>query len=519
MTTPDKGYPGTGAMNPLFTHRGSLTFVGRAGASVVMASCLVCGCTNATDPAEEIRLEAISPVSLSGLVGQQVTPVPSVRVTSASGRPVPGLHVSFTTTGGNVANDLATSDSNGVATAGTWTLGTAARTYTVSAHSSGLAAVVFTAIAEPGPLASLQPVSGDQQSGNTGETLPVPLRVRAVDAFNNQLPGIPVVFSVASGNGTIDGDTVLTDATGHATSGTWTLGAIGGAQTARAQAGGAQAVFAAVACDPTCQSVQLLFIREGVFYRTNLGGHTTVIAGSGRDHSPALSADGRRLAFMRSEDNGSALYVMSANGSGLVRRATDFHSPAWSPDGRQLAVAQGDCVYNCGIFLISADEDGSSPKRIAGLYAALPAWSPDGAKIAFVSLSGDDGYHALHVMNADGSNVVVISPQDNGVIGRPSWSPDGTQIAFSKCMNSGCDIYVADGLAVHKLTSVGDAHEPAWSPDGTRIAIARWSFTWDDVFTSSVALVDAQNGGDPVEIVAPGWSPLWLPAQPASRVR
>ena len=107
-----------------------------------------------------------------------------------------------------------------------------------------------------------------------------------------------MVFAVTSGNGTIAGDTVLTDAFGHATSGSWTLGATGGAQTVRAQAADAHAEFTAVACDTTCQTSLLLFIRDGVLYRTTITGHTTVITGGRRDHSPALSADGRRIAFV-----------------------------------------------------------------------------------------------------------------------------------------------------------------------------------------------------------------------------
>ena len=506
-------------MNALITHRGSSALWGRVGASVLLASCLVSACTNATDPEAELRLEAISETSLTGVVGEQVTPTPSVRALSRTGQPMPGVRVAFTTTGGgNVATDVGITDSDGIATAGAWTLGPLARTYTVSARSSGVAAVVFSAIARPGPVAFLQPVSGDQQRGNTGETLSQPLRVRASDAFNNSVAQVPVSFTVISGNGTIDSNVVLTDTNGYA-SRSWTLGMEGGVQMVRAQTGGVFIVLTAVACDAACQAVQILFESNGSFYRTSIFGHTIRLTNSFNDFNPAVSADGRRVAFQRSRADGTRdLHIMNADGSNVVLRAYDFHSPSWSPDGRQLAVARGMwCFYDCAIYVLSADDDGSNPKEIAS-GAARPAWSPDGTRIAFVSLSGDDGYHALHVMNTDGSDVAVISPRDAGSIDRPSWSPDGTRIAFSKCINDGCDIYVADGLAVRKLTSVGNAHDPAWSPDGTMIAIARWTFGLGDLM-SSIAWVDARTGGAPVEIVPAGWTPVWLPAPPASRVR
>jgi TolB protein len=56
------------------------------------------------------------------------------------------------------------------------------------------------------------------------------------------------------------------------------------------------------------------------------------------DEGPALSADGKRIAF----GSHGHIYVMSVNGSG-VRRLTSGSgevSPAWSPNGRWIAYAR-----------------------------------------------------------------------------------------------------------------------------------------------------------------------------------
>ena len=69
------------------------------------------------------------------------------------------------------------------------------------------------------------------------------------------------------------------------------------------------------------------------------------------------------------------------------------------------------------IFVI--DADGSNLVILTNNYLAndgSPSWSPDGNLIAFVS--DRDGEYAMYIMNADGSNVQRISEGSD-----PAWSP------------------------------------------------------------------------------------------------
>jgi N-acetylneuraminic acid mutarotase len=76
---------------------------------------------------------------------------PAVRVTNQQGSPVPGVTVTFTAAnGGTVTGATQTTNANGVATVGAWTLGAAgANTLTATATGSGIAGnpVTFTATA------------------------------------------------------------------------------------------------------------------------------------------------------------------------------------------------------------------------------------------------------------------------------------------------------------------------------------------------------------------------------------
>lgn len=504
----------------------------RVSAGLFIGTILVAGCNDSTEPSTKpsteptrvLRIVATTDTSLTAAVATDVTPTPTVRVTDQSGRPAAGVPVLFKVTGGGVTTTSARTAADGVASVGTWTLGTRAGTSTVTAHADGLPDVVFTATATPRPAAQIKLVSGNYQKALVTAPLTSALQVRVADVFDNAVSGAPVTFTVISGDGTIDGSAVVTDSLGIATSRTWTLGSVQGIQQVKAEiGGGAQTVFTAIACNETCRQ-QLLFVRDEEIFATDLLSGEVKPLAAGRE--PAWSPDGRQIAFVRYDEHRTgSIYLMDADGSNVVLRAAGFHSPAWSPDGRSLAVARGECGIECEVYVLSATDDGTPPARLAD-RADDPAWSPDGATIAFVSRlrEGDEG-DALHVMNADGSEVRVIVPPelqplqpniDVDYMTHPTWSPDGRRIAFMKYSDpGGYRLFVvnSDGSGLVQLqlrpTTESAPFDPAWSPDGTMIAFTLRMYD-DGSIGSYVAYVPADHGGEPIRI-APGFSPGWRP--------
>jgi plastocyanin len=79
--------------------------------------------------------------------------------------------------------------------------------------------------------------SGDAQSGSIGQALGSPLQVLVTDG-GTPSSGVSVAWSAATGGGTLDPASAVTDANGVATS-AWTLGNVSGTQTARAALTGA----------------------------------------------------------------------------------------------------------------------------------------------------------------------------------------------------------------------------------------------------------------------------------------
>jgi hypothetical protein len=113
----------------------------------LLALQLSCGGGDSSGPGPvATNITANSSVGFTAPPGTQVTVPPSVLLSDAKGAPVAGAVVTFTVTsgGGTVIGGTATSNASGVATVGSWTLGAAAGTNTLSAQTGSLPAVTFS---------------------------------------------------------------------------------------------------------------------------------------------------------------------------------------------------------------------------------------------------------------------------------------------------------------------------------------------------------------------------------------
>lgn len=210
---------------------------------------LVAACSGADGPQIPTLLEAAVSTSLSAPAGTVATSVPAVTLKDATGRGIAGVWVRFVVTGGGKSvNDSSKTSAGGVASSGGWTLGTVAGPQTLTATAAGLTPVTFTAQVQSGAVQRLMRLSTESQPGVVNVPVTSTPSVRAVDQYDNPVIGVAVIFSVASGSGTIAGVTRVTGADGIASADSWTLGTAAGAQSARADANGVSAtVFSATA--------------------------------------------------------------------------------------------------------------------------------------------------------------------------------------------------------------------------------------------------------------------------------
>lgn len=181
--------------------------------------------------------------SINATVGTLVSPVPGVRVLDAGGNPVAGTQVTFTaSTGSSVVGGTKTTDANGNAAPDGWQLGTTAQAYTLQAQVGTLPVVTYTATARAGAASSVSVSAGNGQSVPVGRPVPIEPAVRVADSFGNPVAGVEVLFEVVSGGGSAVSRRQITNASGIAAVGGWTLGDDIGTNTLRATVQGVQNV-------------------------------------------------------------------------------------------------------------------------------------------------------------------------------------------------------------------------------------------------------------------------------------
>jgi len=150
---------------------------------------------------------------------------------------------------------------------------------------------------------------------------------------------------------------------------------------------------------------------------------------------PALSPDGKKVAFTAARDGDYEIYVLDVE-NGEVEQLT-FNEvydgkPAWSPDGEWIAFAS-DRYGERHIYIMEANGSGQRRVTIEGYGGDEPTWSPDGLQIAYSSHRGYDEraafYTDLYIVDLESGGYTRLTEDPNWDI-MPAWSPDGRYIAF-----------------------------------------------------------------------------------------
>jgi len=116
---------------------------------------------------------------------------------------------------------------------------------------------------------------------------------------------------------------------------------------------------------------------------------------SRQQKAPAISPDGKRIAFESDRSGSKEVWVANLDGSDAVQ-LSDFHvqtgTPRWSPDGRKI-VFDSRASGEAGLYLV--DPSTALPRRIFtnGISACVPTWSADGKSIYFTTVASPQFEH------------------------------------------------------------------------------------------------------------------------------
>ena len=183
---------------------------------------------------------------------------------------------------------------------------------------------------------------------------------------------------------------------------------------------------------------------------------------------PAVSPDGKQLAFISDRGGISSLWLMDIDGANLKQLSTEknnlIHSPKWSPDGEYIAVTKGIMssrsipAGEIWLYHKSGGDGLALKERVNGKKdqknIADPAFSPDGKYVYFTqdvtggstfSYNRDPlkGIFAITRYElANGEEQTYVSGTGGAVV--PTPSPDGKKLAFVRRVRELTALFIKD---------------------------------------------------------------------------
>jgi TolB protein len=193
-----------------------------------------------------------------------------------------------------------------------------------------------------------------------------------------------------------------------------------------------------------------------------------------------------------------------AGGSGV------YISPIFTPDGSNVVYGHG---VDDGVDLFISPLAGGAGRRLSvgrGSDNVQPTFSNDGRRIAFTS--GRAGHPEIYTMDADGTNVDLLTPLEfgeNAFRSSPDWSPDGRSVVFQSRIAGVFQLMTINlrDRGLKQLTSDGQNEDPSWAPDGRHL-----TFVSNRTGVKQLWVLDAETGRARqltrgAAVRNPSWSP------------
>lgn len=247
-------------------------------------------------------------------------------------------------------------------------------------------------------------------------------------------------------------------------------------------------------------------------------GHRPLTSGSASDGGATWSPDGKRLAWVASEDGKAQIFVrwMESGESAAVTHLTEApRSLAWSPDGRWIAFTMRVPAEPASLAQM--------PKAPKGAEWAPPAKLID--RVIYRIDGGgyvDPGYTHVFVVAADGGAPRQITHGKNNYMGTPAWTHDSRALIVATNLDKDweyealeSDLYridVESGALTRLTERNGPDQDPQVSPDGKRLAYVGFDDNGKPYQASHLYVLDladgtARNltGNFDFDIEQPGW--------------
>lgn len=421
-----------------------------------------------------VSVVTVGPSAVTVMEGERTTLSASMQ--DANGVSLNGRTVVWTSS----ATTIAAVASTGAVT------GIAAGTATITATSEGQSATAFITVARPTPRLA---VTGRVERGLTIDVV--------VTRGTETLPRSAYSLTVSPASGA----EVLP-------SGAVKLLAAASLVVNATLGDGTIATSTITVAPPPQLLLDLLLNGNRDVYRVALDGLelTRLTTAPGEDVHP--TASNGSIVFTSYRSGWAELFQLSADGSESPLSASaseSFTSPAVSPDGRRLAYI-GDVGGTPRLFTSARDGTAAiavSGAASTGVIEGDPTWGSQSDRVIFMSTRS--GNADLYTAIQGGGAVALSAANTSSAEVEPALSPDGGAVAFVSNRDDDGEIYLlwlATRVVTVLTSSNGTAGQPAWLPDGrllylTRSANGTAALHWIDVGTPAIVHDIALAAGVP----------------------
>ncbi len=196
----------------------------------------------------------------------------------------------------------------------------------------------------------------------------------------------------------------------------------------------------------------------------------------GIEDSPAMSPDGKMVAFAAHEKGKRHVWIrLLAGGAPLKLTADDVDAnwPRWAPDSSAILYHVSASTPGEEGTLWEIPALGGSPRRITSALGGGDI-SHDGTRVAAFQVHG--GKTELMIVSRDGSVASRVAQVTASTINMsPRWSPDDRWIAFQTIrlnFDAHIEVVAAAGGAPRTVARSSDLRGLSWLPDGTGLVFS-----------------------------------------------
>ena len=205
-----------------------------------------------------------------------------------------------------------------------------------------------------------------------------------------------------------------------------------------------------------------------------------------RSYSPAVSPDGKTIAFHSNRGGSWNIWKMDRDGRNpvqLTRDARDSNWPQFTPDGKFIVYHHtGEKVLST---IWKVPVEGGAPMPLIGRESMYPAMAPDGKMACWINDQPGKPLWKIVVFRPDGGVLRTFGFEGNVMPSpRLRWTPESDAITYIDRRSGVSNVWIQplDGRPARQLTSFtwGQIYSFDWTPDG-RLVYSRGMTTSDVV--------------------------------------